>query len=79
MVKAELITQASDEDREIYIVRYQRELWVFIYHSDPALDFVVNPAGHSCCDIWDPFGAYSHPLVPEDIWVAVEELITANA
>lgn len=77
-MKAELITQVREDDHELFLIRYKCELWAFVYHDDPALDFVVDPAGYCRTDIWDPFGAYSHPMVPEDLWVEVENLITAN-
>jgi hypothetical protein len=83
--KIELITQVREDDHELFLVRYRHPdpiwngLWAFVYHDDPALDYAVDPQGYSRTDIWDPFGAYSHPCIPEDLWVAVEELITANA
>jgi len=75
----EIIAQVrSDDGVDFVAVRYQGQLWGFVFHSDPGLDFAIDPQGRSHTDIWDPTGPYTHPMVPAELFEQVEELLTAS-
>lgn len=76
----QLIEHVVAEDREVVMVQYLRGNWTFVFHSDPGLDFAVDPQGFRHTGIWDPFGPYHHPHVPQVLFDHVNgyfELLSA--
>jgi len=81
----EIITQVADSDKEVYLVRYRHPdpiwngLWAICFHEDPALDFAVDPQGYTRTSIWNPFGPYSHPAIPDELFEQLNALLNAFA
>jgi hypothetical protein len=73
----EVIDQKDGPRCEIYMVRYQGGNWTVVFHDDPGLDFAVTPAGYVCCDIYQPFGPYTHPMVPDEFFEQLDAILHA--
>lgn len=74
----DIIKQASTADCEGYLVRYAGQLWVLAFHDDPGLDYAIGPDGTEHTGIWDPFGPYTHPLIPQDLLDQLSDHIADN-
>ena len=69
----DIITQVADEGKDLYVVQFRNAAYTFVFHGDPGLDFAVDPTGYTCTNIWDPFGPYRHPRIPDELFDALAE------
>jgi len=70
---AEFIHSVREDSVELVLVRYQKGLWAFCFHEDPAFDYAVDPTGYTCTGIWDPHGPYAHYRVPAELFEQVTQ------
>jgi hypothetical protein len=62
----QLIEHVCTDDQDIIMVQYQQGNWTLAYHTDPGLDYAVDPQGNKHYP-YNPYGPYSHPAVPQVI------------
>jgi hypothetical protein len=75
-IDTEVITVAQEQERELWLVRYQKGHWTFIFNSDPGLDMAINPQGETCTGMWSPTG-YRHPDIPVELIEQLEGLMNS--